>query len=389
MKTIWLLGPAAGVMAVACGILNSNGAAFLFSSGGSPQAVTNITRKGEIAAEVTSLEVDNSFGPVHIVGTDSAAGEWTWKLSVRAETDAAAQQFAGQTTCRAERDGNRLRLRVKFPDSNGKQSFESSLEIRAPKSVALRTQNRFGPTEVSGLAGEVEATGQHGPVAIRKVTGKVQAQTSFATLTVSDTGPASLKNQNGPLEASGIHGSLAAETSFAQLTVSDIGGPARLRNQMGAVEAARIAGNADIKTSFARLSVKGVEGDALLANQNGTVQASDIAGCVNASSSFAAMDIAAIGPDLICHNQNGPLRLHVISTTFTNVQAKTTFDTLEVRLPANPAPAIQARTTFAEVESDFPVLLKPRGQDPFADVAPGTPRVKLDNQNGRIRVRRD
>jgi hypothetical protein len=41
------------------------------------------------------------------------------------------------------------------------------------------------------------------------------------------------------------------------------------------------------------------------------------------------------------------------------------------------------------VESDFPVLMKPRGQNPFADVPPGTARINLQNQNGKIRVVRE
>jgi hypothetical protein len=38
------------------------------------------------------------------------------------------------------------------------------------------------------------------------------------------------------------------------------------------------------------------------------------------------------------------------------------------------------------VESDFPVLLKRSGEDPFAEVDPAVPRIALENQSGRIRV---
>ena len=91
----------------------------------------------------------------------------------------------------------------------------------------------------------------------------------------------------------------------------------------------------------------------------------------------------------MCHNQNGALRLRATSATLTNIEAKTSFATLEVHLPASLKPAIQARTTFGEVESDFPVLMKPRGEEPFAGVAPGTARITLLNQNGKIGVVRD
>ena len=60
-----------------------------------------------------------------------------------------------------------------------------------------------------------------------------------------------------------------------------------------------------------------------------------------------------------------------------------------MHLPATLKPAIQARTSFAEIESDFPVLMKPRGEDPFTDVGADVPKIKLNNQNGRIRVVRE
>jgi hypothetical protein len=62
---------------------------------------------------------------------------------------------------------------------------------------------------------------------------------------------------------------------------------------------------------------------------------------------------------------------------------------MEARLPAAMKPAVQARISYADVESDFPVLMKPRGQDASADVPPGTPRINLLNQSGKIRVVRE
>ena len=74
------------------------------------------------------------------------------------------------------------------------------------------------------------------------------------------------------------------------------------------------------------------------------------------------------------------------SDTFANLQARTSYATLTARLPAGPKPALQAHTSYGDIKSDFPVLMKPRGQDAFASQPPGTPRINLQNQNGKIRV---
>ena len=74
------------------------------------------------------------------------------------------------------------------------------------------------------------------------------------------------------------------------------------------------------------------------------------------------------------------------SDTFTNLEVRTSYATLEVRLRAGLKPALHAHTSYGDIESDFPVLMKPRGQDAFAGQPPGAPRINLQNQNGKIRV---
>jgi DUF4097 and DUF4098 domain-containing protein YvlB len=425
------------------------------------KAVTNFIQNAEIPASLKNLQVDNRNGAIHITGTENGPARWTWKVAVRARTDAIAQQIAAGVRCDTELDGGRLKLAVSVPESREPHSIQSDFEISAPKFAAVRTQTHFGKTDLADLGGDVEAADQNGDMEIHHVGGHVRAQTSFASLAVSDTGPATLKNQNGDIqatriggpleaetsfasliaqdirgpaslanqngdikataigglldaktsfashvardihgpasltnqngkiEATAIAGALKAKTSFASLVAHDIGGPVHLRDQNGSVDVVQARGDADIKTSFDRLSVEGIEGDAVLMNQNGGVAASGVTGSVKADTSFAALEIKGAGSEFVCHNQMGAIRLRATSTALTHIEASTSFDTLELHLPAELKPAIQARTTFGDIQSDFPVLMKPGGADAFADVAPGTPRATLRNQNGNIRVLRD
>jgi hypothetical protein len=425
MKKLLLFTFAASVLAAITGcdvhMFNSSGG----WSDADLKVVTNVVQTAGIPASLKGLEVDNRFGTVHITGTDNGTTGWTWKLAVRARTDSAAQQIASGASCKTERDGDHLKLVVSLPDSKEPHSIRSDFEISVPKSASVHAQNRFGRTEIADVAGDVEAMNQNGRLEIRNIGGSVFARTSFDTLTVSNTGRATLKNQNGeilaagidgPLEAStsfasllaqdihgraslanqngkikatGIGGPLEAKTSFDSLIARDIGGPVRLRDQNGGIKIVQARGDADIETSFDSLTVEGIQGDAILMNQNGGVIASGITGSVKASTSFAAMEVTGAGSKFVCHNQNGAIRLRATSIALTNIEANTSFDTLEVHLPAGLNPAIQARTSFANVESDFPVLMKPRGEDPFADIAPETARITLRNQNGKIGVVRD
>ena len=129
-----------------------------------------------------------------------------------------------------------------------------------------------------------------------------------------------------------------------------------------------------------------IAGDARLVNQFGRVVAAAITGSVRAETSYGAMDITGPGGSFICNNQFGGVTVRATSTALTNLEARTSYATLAVRLPAGLKPALQAHTSYGDIESDFPVLMKPRGQGPFAGLPPGTPRINLQNQNGKIRV---
>ena len=417
--------------AAVCGLAAMTGCGVhIFNSSGGwsdadLKAATNVVETVGIPDGLERLEVDNRFGTVHITGTENGRTGWTWRLAVRARSDAVAQQIASRASCKAELEGEHLSLVVSLPESKEPRRIQSDLEISVPKAAAVQARNRFGATAIADLAGDVEATNQNGRLEIRNIGGSVRARTSFAALSVSNTGPATLRNQNGRIEATGIGGALEAntsfasliardirgpaslnnqngkieavairglldaKTSFASLIAQDIGGPVHLRDQNGSIEIVQARGDADIETSFASLSVEGIQGDAILINRNGRVRASGITGSVKASTSFAALEVTGAGSNFVCHNQNGAIRLRATSAALTHIEAKTSFDTLEVHLPAGLKPAIQARTTFGKVESDFPVLMKPRGEEPFAGVAPGTPSITLLNQNGKIAVVRD
>jgi DUF4097 and DUF4098 domain-containing protein YvlB len=365
-----------------CYVHVSNSSGWSFSN---LRASTNIVQSAEIPSGLKSLEVINAFGEIHITGTDDGHASWTQKLTVRARTDAVVREIASDFICKAELDGDRLKLVVKAPNSLAEHSFQSDLEITVPKSVAVQTHNEYGRTEISGVNGDVEAASKFGAMELRDIGGKVRAETSYAALKVSSTGAATLKNQFGAIEASGIRGPLDAATSYAALDARDVSGTVKIRNQFGRVHVEK-AGEADVKTSYAELRAKEINGDARLVNQFGRVAADDITGSVKAETSYGPMDITGAGSNFVCDNQFGGISVQATSATLARLDARTSYGALEVRLPAGLKPAVQAHTSYGDIESDFPVLMKSRNQGALDGQPPGTPRINLQNQNGKIRV---
>ena len=95
-------------------------------------------------------------------------------------------------------------------------------------------------------------------------------------------------------------------------------------------------------------------GEVVLENQNGGIDASAIGGSVKASTSFSSLKVSAKGPAFDCHNQNGEIYIQATSPALASIQAETSFGGLEVRIPAALKPVIVAKTSFGEVDSDFP-----------------------------------
>jgi hypothetical protein len=98
------------------------------------------------------------------------------------------------------------------------------------------------------------------------------------------------------------------------------------------------------------------------------------------------MDITGPGSNFVCNNQFGGISVQATSATLASLEARTSYGALEVRLPVGLKPAVQAHTSYGDIESDFPVLIKSRSPDSLAGQPPGTPRVNLQNQNGKIRL---
>lgn len=385
-------------------------------------ASTNITLSAEISLETRQLDLENRMGPVRIHGTNNGPGQWTWNLTVRARSQDEASRIAQSINCQNSQTGARLELKVLFPHTLSNVRVESKFDVSVPSQASVKASNAFGEIAASDLQGNLDAVGQNGEVSLRNIAGEVHAQTSFAALKAENIGPARLSNQNGEISVAQVQGQLEADTSFARLRAETIAGRARLHNQNGEIlvqdvhgpldarttfsllavqkvtgsvtlgnqngeiRAESLSSNADLTTSFAELNVKDVGGAVVLENQNGGIDASGISGTIKARTSFSSLKISGPGPLFDCHNQNGGIYIQATSPALASIQANTSFGALEIRIPAMLKPVIVAKTSFGDVDSDFPLNTKLSSEGRNVEVESGTPQIRLENQNGRIRI---
>ncbi|HLP75608.1 MAG TPA: hypothetical protein VK327_01710 [Candidatus Paceibacterota bacterium] len=331
-----------------------------------------------LPGDIEVLVVENHNGVVRIIGTDSGPGSWTQTLKVRAADELVLRQLTEAGTCKASGSGE-FKLIVS-PPAREQGSFTSDLEITVPKHVVVRAGNHYGSLTVLNINTNIEALNQCGSIEIGDIGGAVKAQTSYAAMTVRNCGRALLNNQCGSINASDVRDRLEAGTSYAALNVRRVAGPVKLHNQCGSVDAQDV-GEAEAETSYGRLRLVNAAGRARLVNQCGGITADRISGNLVARTSYAELDVCASGSNLICENQSGRIKLRATSDGLKEVQARTSYAKLEVLLPSHLKPAIQARTSYAGMRSDFPVLT---GSGALQQAADGLPRVQLENQAGEI-----
>jgi DUF4097 and DUF4098 domain-containing protein YvlB len=281
------------------------------------------SEEGLISAKLTRIEVENSFGPVTVVGADRDFG-WHWTIESR---DGKENAEANIKACQLEVKETPTELQLRFvrPDQQGGHSthsfkilgfgwswswgnsldLTSRLELRVPRTAAVDVKNKFAKTSIAGLQAPVRFKGQNGAVDISDIGAAVAAETSFARMTVERTGEADLRNQNGDVMVREVKGSLHVMTSFARLEVQNVKGRAELSNRNGPIEANTVEGDLLGSTSFANFKAQHVGGRVEVRNQNGRVEMADVHGAVSADSSFADMRIENIGGDAKLYCRNG------------------------------------------------------------------------------------
>ena len=378
--------------------------------------------EGSIPATILKLHLENRSGAVIVTGVEDTFN-WQGELKCHAPDEQTANEFADRCQIEASEADGTFRLVLKVPEGNRTPRVESDLRVRVPKTVAVEVNNSFGVTEVTQIRQTVRVRNQSGGIALKSIAGEVDAATSFAAIEAEHIGPAKLHNQSGAIDVSKVAGDLAATTSFGTLNAHNVKGtvelanqsgaitaiaiagelkartsfgslrvqdtgPANLSNQSGSLEATHVAGNLVAKTSFALLAVQYIQGEADLANQSGEITAAGINGALSAHTSFARMRLSGPSPTIHAWNQSGAIEISAESVQTTRIEATTSFSAIHLRLPAEAKPLIMAQTTFGEVHSDFPVVMKNTlSQEQFA-ADPSIPKVTLQTQSADINITR-
>ncbi len=168
---------------------------------------------------------------------------------------------------------------------------------------------------------------------------------------------------------SGWWGDRSATVSFELTIPSDA--ELNASSQNGSIEVRDLGARARLETQNGSITAKGVAGRLEADSSNGSIKAYDVQGAVQAETT------------------NGSIKAEISTTDLgDDVRLETTNGSIELRLDADVAASISARTRNGSVSSDFEGGIQDRRRRTLdLDLNGGGTRVELKSSNGSIRLR--
>jgi DUF4097 and DUF4098 domain-containing protein YvlB len=162
------------------------------------KAVDDSTRTYPIAPDGV-IEIENRNGSIEVSAAEVSQVEVTISRQAEARSDEAAQTLLKQVEIVEERESTRVRLETKAPRD---RSTRVNYTVRAPRSLSTVLKTENGRVLVTGMSGQVRASGSNGPIDGKQLAGAVEANTINGPVRMdlaSVGGDINLATVNGPV----------------------------------------------------------------------------------------------------------------------------------------------------------------------------------------------
>lgn len=258
--------------------------------------------------------------------------------------------------------------------------------ITVPKETAVTLNSTQGDLSLTGTNGSAKLNTSFGNIKINNVTGEITCETSngqidaknigadksiklsseFGAISVEDAKASdiTISTSNGILDQlKGIRttGLLKVTSDFGDITVNDSRAKtAEIRSKNGGIhlETLDVEDSINVKSDFGNLTLLNVNAnDYDLNTKNGKIRLDGVKNNISARSSFGSIEVDnAQDATIDLFSNNGTIRFsgslgsgpHSISSDFGNI---------DVTLPAKSALALELKTSFGKITSNFSITV--------------------------------
>ncbi|MCP4573892.1 MAG: DUF4097 domain-containing protein [bacterium] len=292
---------------------------------------------------------------------------------------------------------------VVVEDAEAKVEVRSSYEpvtirqARGPVTVV----NESGAVTVTDVeAGGLQATGSYEDMVIERVTGPIRIRCSSAEVKVAEIeGDVLIAGGYEPIEARGIRGDLTVESescdvtavdvtgdlairaSYEDVNVSQIGGRCSIQAESAEVDLADVGGDVRVRTSYEQITAKRVGGSLNIEGESCAVVVEGVKGDLSVENSYEYVVVSGTEASIVIEGDSSPVEITNIVDLPTDavIDVRTSYNRVELVLPAEVSATVEAVTSDGDIESEFPMTYTRNGhRRAEAVIGGGATRIVLE-----------
>jgi len=325
----------------------------------------------------SEFDIVNYFGNVDVKASQSERVVLDVKKTIRATDKNEADRLERDFTFSIMNEGSKYRIASSRDGGIGgaaapRQRFKSSLAIELPKKATVHIDNRNGRISIQDLSGNEDIANRYGDIEIRNINGEVK-----------------IDNRNGSITVEGIASNVVLTNRYANTTVKDIEGNLEIDARNGSVDVSGVKGNATITNAYAPINVENVKGELTINGHNNSIDVQHVDGDVNANSSYQNVNIRDPRAGVRVSGRNGDLTVAFEKPPEKDVVISSRYGTVTLDLPSSSAFAIDARTEYGDIDSEFDGLnhnSNNRERSLNGQVGRGGPKITIDLKNGNLHL---
>ena len=233
------------------------------------------------------LIVYNQAGSIRIVGAPVETMTISAVKNIRAADQDEAEEVAEHIEIKVTQSGNKISIKTNYLKlksrsesfwsrlfGSGEDSFGSvDFEITVPQRCGLNVDNPSGVITISGVYGNIAATGVSDKMTLEDINGDLILNSMTGDISLTNiTGRADMTTGGSNIEFSAITGAVEIHSTSGIKKGVNISGPVTISQTSGAVDIKYLTGNLMLRSTSGNVNVEQEEGTISIETHTGNVE---------------------------------------------------------------------------------------------------------------------
>jgi len=314
----------------------------------------------------TVIVINSKGDDITVIGEEGAKEIFLEAIkTVKAEDREVAERLAQMIEIEIERDGDELKINVKYPKQHEvKRNILSYLFQRHP---------RMGMNIHLTIPSELD----------------VNANTASGDVTVSDIlGSTQISAASGDIKATNIGGFLRIGVASGEIDAAKVNGEARLASASGDISARNVAGDAAVSTASGDIKLSEIDGNLDIQTASGDATVDGV-GTVSFKGTSGSAQFIDVRGGVEAASASGDLSFRLIPMEDFDYKIGTSSGDITLRFlkPMAGGFVLKASTTTGEISVNLPIKVSKVGRNTVSGIVrDGKSKVLLETASGDITI---